>query len=63
MKGRYILAAANSWKGDEAEELLMLTIPSEKLNEIDMPHPPFPHIYQLTYNFLLLPEEPDMILG
>ncbi|KAF8506257.1 hypothetical protein JB92DRAFT_2832963 [Gautieria morchelliformis] len=63
MKGRYILAAANDWNGETAENPLPLTIPDEKLAEIGMPHPPFPLIHQLTYNFLLLPESPDVIRG
>ncbi|KAF8503044.1 hypothetical protein JB92DRAFT_2833505 [Gautieria morchelliformis] len=63
MKGRYILAATNDWNGETAEKPLPLTIPDEKLAEIGMPHPPFPPIYQLTYNFLLLPESPDVIRG
>ncbi|KAF8460464.1 hypothetical protein JB92DRAFT_2839226 [Gautieria morchelliformis] len=63
MKGRYILAAANDWNGETAEKPLPLTIPDEKLAEIGLPHPPFPPIYQLTYNFLLLPESPDVIRG
>jgi hypothetical protein len=57
MKGRYILAAANNWDGSVATEPLPFTIPSEKLREIGMVHPPFPTLHELTYNTLLLPEE------
>lgn len=61
MRGRFILAAANGWNGATADSPLPITIPEEKLQEISMIHPPFPLFYQLTYNFLLLPESPEKI--
>ena len=60
MKGRYILAAANRWTGD-ASSPLPATIPIGKLEEIDMVHPPFPPIPQLTYNFMELPETEEVV--
>ena len=61
MKGRFILAAATGWSGDNTDELLPSTIPDGKLEEIGMIPPPFPPLHQLTYNFFLLPESPAKI--
>ncbi|KAF8508110.1 hypothetical protein JB92DRAFT_3121199 [Gautieria morchelliformis] len=61
MKTRYIMAAAHGWKGDLEEHPLPTTIPTEKLLEIRMIHPPFPPFQQLSHNFLLLPEMPEVI--
>lgn len=61
MKGRYILAAANGGRSEFATDLLPSSIPEEKLREIDMIHPPFPPLHQLTYNFFLLPASPAKI--
>ncbi|KAF8490116.1 hypothetical protein JB92DRAFT_3129115 [Gautieria morchelliformis] len=61
MKTRYIMAAAHGWKGDSEEHPLPTTIPTEKLSEIGIIHPPFPPFQQLSHNFLLLPETPEVI--
>lgn len=61
MKGRYILAAATGGRDEVATDPLSSTIPEEKLREINMIHPPFPPLHQLTYNFLLLPASPAKI--
>ena len=61
MKGRYILAAANNWTGDDPLKPLPMTVPPQKLEEIHMIYPPFPPLYQLTYNFFMLLEKKDVI--
>ncbi|KAF8532146.1 hypothetical protein JB92DRAFT_1589064 [Gautieria morchelliformis] len=61
MKSWYILAATHNWKGDESQEPLPITVPEEKLKEIDTIHPPFPRLSELTYNFLLFPGPPSKI--
>ena len=61
MKGHFILAAMHDWDGSEAIQPLPTVISKEKLAEIHMIPPPFPPLHQLTYNFLLLPELPNVI--
>ncbi|KAF8493553.1 hypothetical protein JB92DRAFT_3127303 [Gautieria morchelliformis] len=60
-KTRYIMAATHGWKGDSEEHPLPTTIPTKKLSEIGIIHPPFPPFQQLSHNFLLLPETPEVI--
>ena len=62
MKGCYILATANGWKGDSNSPPLPVTILPGKLDEIDMIHPLFPPTPQLTYNFIELLETKEVIL-
>ena len=62
MKGRYILAAAYDWNPDTATNPLPVTLSPEKLEEIDMISPPFPSVYQLTYNFFEFPAPMNTIL-
>ena len=62
MKGRYILAAAHGWDPDTATDPLPISLPEEKLKEIDMISPPFPSVYQLTYNFFEFPAPMKTIL-
>ena len=63
MKGRYILFAAHNWNGSSATEPLPISVPDKKLQEISMIPPPFLPLHQLTYNFLLLLESPEVIKG
>ena len=62
MKGRYILAAAYDWNPEKATNPLPISVSPEKLEEIDMIPPPFPSIYQLTYNFFEFPAPMKTIL-
>ena len=62
MKGRYILAAAYDWNPDKATDPLPITLAPEKLEELDMIPPPFPTIYQLSYNFFEFPAPMKTIL-
>ena len=62
MKGWYILAATYDWNPDTATNPLPVTLSPEKLEEIDMISPPFPSIYQLTYNFFKFPAPMNTIL-
>ena len=57
-----ILTATNRWIGDISSPPLPATIPIRKLEEIDMVHPPFPPIPQLTYNFIELPETEEVVM-
>ena len=57
INGCYILAAANNWTGSNPLAPLPTTVPLHKLEEIHMIYPPFPLLYQLTYNFFMLPEK------
>jgi hypothetical protein len=61
MKGRYILAAAHGWDGDSANHPLPIMIPDGKLQEIHMIPLPLPPTHQLSFNVLLLPENPAII--
>ena len=61
MKGRYILAMANNWTSNDPSVLLPMTVPPHKLEEIHMIYPPFPPLYQLTYNFFMLPEKKEIV--
>ena len=62
MKGWYILATAYDWNPNMAMNPLPTALSLEKLEEIDMISPPFPSIYQLTYNFFEFPAPMNMIL-
>jgi hypothetical protein len=61
MKCRYILAAANGWKGDFDRSPLPASVPEASLTEIGMIHPPFPPLEQLANNFFLLPALPSLL--
>ena len=61
MTGCYLLATVNNWMGNDPSKPLPTMVPLQKLEEIHMIYPPFPLLYQLTYNFFMLPEKKDII--
>ena len=61
MKGQYILTMANNWTGSNPSAPLPMTVSLRKLEEIHMIYPPFPPLYQLTYNFFILPEKKEVV--